>query len=252
MKTEKFKAESLRTLMKTGKACTLDEMMMELGTCVRKTIFRKLGELDYQTSYSHHGKYYTLKSTCRFNDSGLWTCREAWFSVQGTLLKTVETFVETSRSGYSVEELDNLLHVSAKQALWTLEKRELVTRQKFSGVFVYFSIHDERRRRQVEARQFEFFGQTRVLGQEVLAHELKAAIILFFSLLDERQRRLYAGIEAMKLGNGGDAHIAELLGIDPHTVAKGRKELLLRDIDVDRLRRPGAGRKRQEKKLRKS
>lgn len=252
MNTEKFRAESLRNLLKTGRVCTLDEMMMGLGTSVRKTIFRKLAELDYQTSYSHRGKYYTLKSTCRFNDSGLWTDRDAWFSVQGTLLKTSEVFVEISRSGCSVEELDDLLHVSTKQALWTLENRELVIRQKFSGVFVYFSIHDERRRQQVEARQSEFFGQTRVSGQEVLAHELKAAIILFFSLLDERQRRLYAGIEAMKLGKGGDTHIAELLGIDPHTVAKGRNELLLRDIDVDRLRRPGAGRKKQEKKLRKS
>lgn len=252
MKTEKYRAESLRNLLQTNRVCTLEEMMMEMGTRVRKTIFRKLDELDYQTSYSHHGKYYTLKSMCRFNDNGLWTRREAWFSVQGTLLKTAEAFVERSRAGYSVEELDDLLHVSTKQALWTLENRELLTRQKFSGVFVYFSIQDELCRQQVEARQSDFFGRTRVSGQEVLAHELKAAVILFFSLLDERQRRFYAGVESLKLGKGGDAHVAELLGIDPHTVAKGRNELLLRDIDVDRLRRPGAGRKKQEKKLRKS
>lgn len=251
MNTEKFSAESLKRLMKINKICTLDEMIAELGTSVRKTVFRKLAELEYQTSYSHRGKYYALKSTCKFNESGLWTFREAWFSVQGTLLETAKEFVERSGCGYSVEELSALLHVSSKQALLTLENRELVERQKFSGVFVYFSMNDALRRQQVEARQSEFFGKTRIMGQDVLAHELKAAIVLFFSLLDERQRRLFAGIEAMKLGKGGDASIAEFLGIDPHTVAKGRQELLNRDIDVDRLRQPGAGRKRHEKKLRK-
>lgn len=251
MKAEKFRAELLKSIMKTNKICTLGEMMVKLGTSVRKTIFRKLAELQYQTSYSHHGKYYVLKSTCRFNESGLWTYREAWFSVHGTLLETAKQFVERSSCGYSVEELNALLHVSSKQALLTLENRELVARQKFSGVFVYFSMDDEFRRQQVGARQAEFFGKTHVPGQDVLVHELKAAIVLFFSLLDERQRRLFAGIEAMKLGKGGDAYIADFLGIDPHTVAKGRKELLSRDIDVDRLRQPGAGRKKQEKKLRK-
>ena len=47
--------------------------------------------------------------------------------------------------------------------------------------------------------------------------QLRAAIVLFASLLDERQRRLYAGLESLKCGWGGDARIAGLLGIDPGT-----------------------------------
>ena len=41
-----------------------------------------------------------------------------------------------------------------------------------------------------------------------LSDELRAGILLFFSLLNERQRRLYAGLEAAKLGYGGDKQIA--------------------------------------------
>ena len=63
--------------------------------------------------------------------------------------------------------------------------------------------------------------------------------MLFYSLLDERQRRLYAGLEAMKIGHGGDAQVAELLGIDPGTVARGRRELLAGDIEPGRVRRAG-------------
>ena len=76
---------------------------------------------------------------------------------------------------------------------------------------------------------------------------MKAAIILFFGLLDERQRRLFAGLEALKIGRGGDARIAALLGVDPHTVARGRVELLGEDIDPTRVRRTGGGRAAAEK-----
>jgi hypothetical protein len=81
----------------------------------------------------------------------------------------------------------------------------------------------------------------------VVAHDVKAAILLFFSLLDERQRRLFAGLEALKIGRGGDARVAALLGVDPHTVAKGRVELLGEDIDVTRVRKIGGGRRAAEK-----
>jgi hypothetical protein len=80
--------------------------------------------------------------------------------------------------------------------------------------------------------------------------ELRASIVLFFSMLDEQMRRLYAGLEALKTGRGGDTRIADLLGLDVGTVARGRRELLSQDVEVDRVRRAGGGRKAVEKKRR--
>ena len=82
--------------------------------------------------------------------------------------------------------------------------------------------------------------------------DTKAAIILFLSTLDERQRRLYAGLESLRLGHGGDSRLAELTGLDVHTIAKGRVELLQRDVQLGRVRRPGAGRHTLGKKRRRS
>jgi hypothetical protein len=83
--------------------------------------------------------------------------------------------------------------------------------------------------------------------------ETKAMLLLFCSMLDEKQRRLYAGLESLKLGHGGDAYIASLLGLDPHTVAKGRKELINGELSAgDSIRGKGAGRPLQEKKRLKS
>ena len=76
----------------------------------------------------------------------------------------------------------------------------------------------------------------------------KAALILLFSLLDERQRRLFAGLESMLLGWGGDRSIAEMTGLDVHTIAKGRRELLEGKVLAEGIRRPGGGRKPVEKK----
>jgi hypothetical protein len=84
-----------------------------------------------------------------------------------------------------------------------------------------------------------------------MPQELRAAIVLFFSLLDEKQRRLYAGLETLKMGRGGDRRIAELLGVDAETVARGRRELLAQDVQIERIRRAGGGRKAVEKKRRK-
>ena len=79
---------------------------------------------------------------------------------------------------------------------------------------------------------------------------VKDAIIIFVSMLDEQQRRLFAGLEALRLGHGGDLRIAELLGLHPQTVAKGRSELQEHDVRIGRIRRAGEGRKQLGKKPR--
>ena len=72
---------------------------------------------------------------------------------------------------------------------------------------------------------------------------MRAAVMLFASLLDEWQRRLFAGLKSLTSGRGGDRRIATLLGIDPSTVATGRRQLVEHEVKVDRVRRAGGGRR---------
>ncbi|KAA3603973.1 MAG: hypothetical protein D8M57_16255 [Candidatus Scalindua sp. AMX11] len=46
----------------------------------------------------------------------------------------------------------------------------------------------------------------------------------------------------MKIGHGGDIIIASALGLHVNTVTQGRKELLSRDSELDRIRKKGGGR----------
>ena len=61
--------------------------------------------------------------------------------------------------------------------------------------------------------------------------------------LDERGRRLVAAAEAFAAGYGGIAAVAMATGVAPSTIGRGLKELA-QDEPSERIRRPGAGRKR--------
>jgi hypothetical protein len=244
----------MAALLRQQKVATMPELMAALGTEATRTVFRKLRELAYRTSYSHRGRYYTLDEIAEFDDLGLWSWRDVRFSIHGTLLSTATAIVESAEQGYYVEELDNLLHVGTKDALRQLARDGHLAREKIGGRLLYCAAGASRRRDQLVGRR-TLLAEPGVVGPlpeaAVLPEELRAAIVLLYSLLDERQRRLYAGLESLKCGRGGDLRIAELLGLDRSTVARGRHELLEQDRKVDGIRKPGGGRKPVEKKRQK-
>ena len=245
-----FRSDELRSFLLRSKIATLDELKQALGTSVDVTVFRKLKPLDYLTSYSHRGRYYTLREIARFDDKGLWSQSAVWFSQSGTLLATAETFVNRSPRGYFAEELARALHVEVQDALHQLAQQRQVTRQIVSGLYLYTAIDRTIQQGQLLTRRNVDAVPTVVDASllEVSEKELKASILLFYSLLNEQQRRLYAGLESLKLGRGGDHNLADFLDLDPHTVARGRQQLLAQDVEVDRARRTGGGRTRVEKK----
>jgi hypothetical protein len=251
MKKEKFAAKDLLSIFRMTKIMDLAEIKNSLGTQSTMTVFRKLKQLSYFTSYSHRGKYYTIKDMARFNEKGLWFFRAVRFSKYGTLLETTKIFVNISEIGYSARELEEELEVVVQETLLRLYKYGEIFREKMSGVYIYVSADPPIRERQLLLRREIESIPADGLSIDILSHELKAALILFFSILDERQRRLYAGLESFKLGHGGDNKIADLLGLDVHTVAKGRREVFSQDFETKHIRKKGGGRKSVEKKHRK-
>ncbi len=47
----------------------------------------------------------------------------------------------------------------------------------------------------------------------------------FYDGLNEKDGRLYAGLEALKIGHGGRNYIATILGCSRHTVSRGAREV---------------------------
>jgi len=256
MNKTKYSIQAIEKFLKHHKIATFEQLKAALNNPARCTIFRKLADLEYLSSYSHRGKYYTLRSIARFNALGLWQYRAVWFSRFGNLLDTAEALVKSSEKGYTATELKEVLHVKTKHALTQLVRSSRIQRELFESVYVYLSGDDPVADQQRTARKAHLsgsFASVVIVNPDLAVEEAKATILLFCSMLNEQQRRLYAGLESLKLGHGGDAHIASLLSMDPHTVSRGRQELMSGELAVDdRIRQKGAGRPLQEKKHLKS
>lgn len=249
MRPTVFSADVLRRFLRGNRIATLPQLKQLLGTEADITVFRKLKELSYRTSYSHRGSFYTLDEIATFDEQGLWSFDSVWFSRHGTLVATAEDCVTRSEAGYFASELEDILHVPVKEPLLQLVAQGRIARQSVTGLYLYCAGNPGTRQQQLRARQSlpDQPAAASVAGPAGnVSDELRAAIVLFASLLDEQQRRLYAGLESLQLG--GDRQIAELLGLDPHTVAKGRRQLLAQDVKADRVRAAGGGRKPVEKK----
>ncbi len=100
MRPTTFDASALRQHLRRRKIADLPELKRILGTDTDLTVFRKLTQLEYLTSYTHRGRFYTLAEIARFGDDGLWSHESVWFSRHGTLLATAEAFVNSSIKGY--------------------------------------------------------------------------------------------------------------------------------------------------------
>ena len=220
--------------------------MAVLGTDANVTVFRKLAELGALSSYSHRGRFHTLPEVASFDRDGLWSHAGVWFSRHGTLKATLESWIADSARGWFADELADRLHVAVHDPLRRLVGGGRLGRSDVGGRLLYTAPEPGRADSQSRARR----GAPEPVPSQPLVQtgELNAATALFFSLLDEQQRRLYAGLESIRAGHGGDTQMAAMLHLDPHTVARGRRQLLDGQVVAGRARRAGGGRPAAEKK----
>ena len=221
MRPPTFDAKPLRQHLLRNKIATLDELKTVLGTPASLTVFRKLKPLGYR------------------------------FSRLGTLLATADHFVSHSPQGFFAHELADTLHVEVQDPLHQLVQAGRLRRTESNGLFLYTASEFSTHRLQLAARRTAHAVPLAVNAGalQVSPDELQAAIVLFYGLLDEQQRRLFAGLESIRLGHGGDTLLGDFLGLDAHTVARGRQQLLDRQIaGPGRIRKQGGGRITTEKK----
>jgi transposase len=83
---------------------------------------------------------------------------------------------------------------------------------------------------------------------DVYPPEVEERMRRFYHSLNEKERRLFAGLEALRIGHGGRNYIAEVLGCSRNTVSKGACEMSNSpQKQVEQfIRQPGGGRKSYE------
>lgn len=117
----------------------LAELGRTLGTASRMSVFRRLSDLDYLSSYSHNGRYYTLRSVPEFDTDGLWRYQGIGFSLDGTLKATVQRIVEASEAGRTQRELALRLGVRVHNPLLDLVEGEQLRRELIDDEYLYLA-----------------------------------------------------------------------------------------------------------------
>src|SRR5207245_9933659 len=165
---------------------TLADLKRVLDTDVDITVFRKLKLLDYRTSYTHRGSYYTLKEVAHFDDSGLWSHQAVWFSRYGTLLLTVEHFVNHSPRGFFASDLADVLHAEVHDALHQLVQQERIQRTEVNGVYLYTAIDTSTHRGQFHAQRTAQYDPalSDVITLQVSLDDEKVSILLLYYILN--------------------------------------------------------------------
>ena len=144
---------ALEKLYRTKRVALLDDLREALHTPSRTTIFRVLSAAGYRTSYSHAGRYYTLKRIPKFDSHGIWLHRDIGFSLHGTLRATVIHIVEKSPAGQTHGELQEMLQLRVHDTLRLLIQDHALTRKQFQDAYVYLSCKPKRASAQWAQRQ---------------------------------------------------------------------------------------------------
>jgi hypothetical protein len=124
-----------------------------LQTKSRMSIFRRLKEIGYFSSFTHAGKYYTLTNTPQFDENGLWFYQEVGFSQFGTLKATIVELVCGSSAGLSHSELSQLLHIKVYNSLFELVKEGQVARERIEKTFLYVSSEPAKAKKQINRQR---------------------------------------------------------------------------------------------------
>jgi len=144
---------ALADLYRTRQVALLDDLREALHTQSRTTIFRVLSAADYLTSYSHAGRYYTLKRIPKFDRHGIWLHHGIGFSQHGTLRATVIHLVEISPAGQTHSELQDVLQLRVHDTLRLLIRDHALTRKQSQDAYLYLSSKAKRASAQWAQRQ---------------------------------------------------------------------------------------------------
>lgn len=152
MLKEKGSSTVLKSFFKKNKLGKLVDLYQLLNTTSRMTVFRRLQDVQYLTSYTHAGSFYTLKNIPNFDSSNLWYFKGVGFSKHGNLKETVFHLIDQSKSGCTHDELEKKLHIRVQNTLLDLVNSNRVSRTKINREYIYSSILPSKSKNQLLTR----------------------------------------------------------------------------------------------------
>jgi hypothetical protein len=201
MLTRTDSIEALTALFRSRPVADLATLYATLETKSRMSVFRRLSVVGYLSSYSHAGRFYTLRDIPTFDRDGLWCYQGLCFSRHGSLKSTVAHMVEKAEAGSTQHELHVRLRVRVHNTLLDLVQEELIEREPLAGQYLYVSADAARAGSQLALRRRQLEGAS---GAAV---EVPASVVIevLLDLVQGAGVRLDAGHVAERLSARGIA-----------------------------------------------
>jgi len=154
MRPMKITTEEIIERINTLRVIKIKQITEELG-CSSWTLFNKLKDHKYYTSYNFNRQYITLKEIPNFNSNGLWEYQGVRFSKWENVEETIFHIINESRIGLSPGEISNILQIGTHNQLHKCIKKGTVIRKRYGKNQIYYSGEEEIRNRQVKTRETE-------------------------------------------------------------------------------------------------
>jgi len=117
----------------------IEPLASQLGYSV-PSIRRFLSKIGYYSSFTHNGKWYTLRSIPQFNRDGLCFFKKIGFSRSGSLTGTIINLTVRSPAGMTAEQLSGKLRCRCHSILVKLYRHGKLERRKVGRSYVYFAV----------------------------------------------------------------------------------------------------------------
>jgi len=128
----------LNRMFKKFKVLTLNQVS-KTRDCSIRTVQRQFAALAVLRSYNKNSRYYTLPDIPEFNAHGIWCHRDILFSKYGNLRKTMKHLILVSEYGLSGNEIGDIVNLLPRSFMHHFREMEGIFREKYRGVYVYFS-----------------------------------------------------------------------------------------------------------------
>ena len=145
--------KTLKRLFSRFFVVEMNTLFLTLKTQSRMSIFRRLKEIGYYSSYTHAGRYYTIADIPQFDDHGLWFYEGIGFSKLSTLKATIVGLVNVAPAGFTHIELNNLLRLRVHNTLLVLVREYFIARKRIGSTYLYLNIAQEQADKQILRRQ---------------------------------------------------------------------------------------------------
>ncbi|MBU4264313.1 MAG: hypothetical protein KKC76_20885 [Proteobacteria bacterium] len=139
MQADSMPQQHLVSLFAQQPCWMIEQLASRLGYSV-PSVRRFLSETGYYSSFTHNGRWYTLRSIPQFDRDGLWFFDTIGYSRAGSLTNTLIDLTNRSPAGMTAEQLGEKLRCRCHSILVQLYRRGKLQRLKLGRSHVYLAM----------------------------------------------------------------------------------------------------------------